>query len=159
MLLSDFDQLVLLYKPKRRLTNGKCCYSSGTRELICEINNNPRAMVLDYDVNPWIPIALADLLISMPFESPSIAGIHYGKPAFFHDPTGIACKHRYQELSAYITHDYSQLKLLVDEFLNRKRRSTTDPEMTKANLADFTGPRPETNSSDRFRDFLVSLVE
>jgi len=155
-LLSDFEDLFLLYKPKRSLTSGKFSYNDEFREILKEMRKNPRVIILDYNINPWLPIASADITISMPFESPFIASIHYGKPSIFHDPTNIAHHHRYQDVSDFITHSYEELKSKV----NYRLFDSDAPHLDITNeykLRDFVGVYPGTNSSERFREYLVSL--
>ena len=94
-LLTDFENICLIYKPKRSLTSGKFSYSNETMEIFEDMSKSSRVKILDYNINPWLPIASADMTISMPFESPFIASLHYGKPALFHDPANIVFNHRY----------------------------------------------------------------
>ena len=153
-LLKDFSNIVLVYKPKRSVNSGKFSYSKELQELFEYIRNHPRVKILDYNINPWIPIALADLTISMPFESPFIASLHYGKYALFHDPLNIASYHRYTSISDYISHSYIELKSKVAERLLRMEENEFMLENSK--VQKYVGIYHGTNSSDRFRKYLSS---
>jgi len=153
-LLQDFENVALIFKPKRKLDNPKFSYSEETIDIMAELNANNRAVVVDDSTNPWVPIALADLCIGMPFNSPILAAWHYGIPGFFHDPTGIALNHKYLAVSDLITHDYSQLKSKVSALLKEILDGTTDKEAVWSDGRGFIGADPGTNTSDRFRELL-----
>lgn len=150
-LLFDFENIMLVYKPKRSLTSGKFFYSDELKKIFENMRDNKRVIILDYNINPWLSIAVADMCISMPFESPSIACLHYNKPALFHDPENIALHHRYKEITALISHNYEELRLKVKEllFIN----SIND----YVDIKNFQGDAPGENSSKKFREYLKSL--
>jgi hypothetical protein len=153
-LLQDFDQVALIFKPKRKLNNPRFSYPKETMDIVEKLNASSRAVVVDDDTNPWVPIAIADLCIGMPFTSPVLAAWHHGIPALYHDPTGIALNHKYQAVSDLITHDYSQLKSKVSSLLREKQNGTTDKEAVWSDGRGFIGADPGSNTSDRFRDLL-----
>ena len=155
-LLFDFRDIVLIYKPKRSLTSGKFSYSTETRQILNDMNNNPRVIILDYNINPWIPIAIADICISMPFESPTIAALHYEKPALFHDPLNIALYHRYQNFSELITHNYKELKDRVNKYLYDE--NVVDNIFKESKIRILQGYIPRYNSSNKFREYLNLLA-
>lgn len=152
-LLSDLDNAFLIYKPKRSLKSGKFSYDNRLKDLFEDMEQNHKAIILDYNINPWIPIALADICISMPFESPSIISLHYGKPALFHDPMNIALYHRYQSIEELISHSYEELKSKVKYWLFANNSILTLPY-----VSDFQGASPGENSSNKFREYLRSLI-
>lgn len=154
-LLDDLQNVILVYKPKRSLTSGKFSYSDKLKKLLKEAGQNQRMIVLDYNVNPWIPIAMADMCISMPFESPTVAALHYGKPAIFHDPFGIVNYHRYSKIKQLTTHNSSQLKKLAENFLFNP--SSFKDMYKEMNISNFVGAEPGTNSSTKFREFLNNI--
>ena len=43
-------------------------------------------VALPHDIDPYIPVALADVCIGVPFTSPVIAGMESGRGGIFHDP-------------------------------------------------------------------------
>lgn len=156
-LLDDFDNILLLFKPQRSLTKKKFSYSPEFREIEGSIRNNERGIILADDINPWIPVALSDMCIGIPFTSPVMAAWHYGKPALFHDPSGIARQHRYHAVSEYITHGYEELRAKVKELLSSSNEAAGNKDLWFPAKAGFAGSRPGTNSSDEFRKYLNTL--
>jgi polysaccharide biosynthesis PFTS motif protein len=154
-LINEFDNICLIYKPKRSLISGKFSYSIITKKIIEQMKENERVIILDYNINPWVPIALADLCISLPFESPTVAVWHYGKPGLFHDPMNIALSHRYKTLSCLITHNYDELKSKVYYWLFENNRIG---DLSNNDIRYYQGAHPARNSSDMFRRYLNSLT-
>ena len=153
-LLEDCDNLALIYKPQRSLVGPKFSYSEGFRGLLDRLESSGRGFILDDTINPWVPIEIADLCISMPFTPPSLAAMHYGIPGLFHDPTGMALRHRYQPISHFITHDYDELRSKVRTLLSNGSRYNRDKEIIWSEARSFIGDRPGINSSERFRNML-----
>lgn len=156
-LLMDLENIALLFKPQRNLFNKKFSYSPELIEILENIKINDRGIILDDDINPWIPIALADLCIGIPFTSPVMAAWHHGKAAIFHDPTGITKHHRYQAVADYISHSYEQLRSKVNEILFKAVGNTRNYDPWLPARTGFTGRYPGQNSSDEFRKYLNSL--
>ena len=129
------------------------------RDLTEQMKDSGRGFIVDHDINPWVPIAMADLCIGMPFTSPPLAGMHYRIPGLFHDPTGVALHHKHQSLSHSITHDYEQLKSRVRSMAFESPRSDGNEELVWSETQEFTGGYPGTNSSDRFRDILCDIAK
>jgi len=154
-LLDEFEDICLIYKPKRSITSGKFNYSPELKRIFERLLKNPRAVILDYNINPWIPIAVADMCISMPFESPAIATIHYGKPAIFHDPCNIALHHRYNAFPEIMTHNYSELESKISRWFLSKENGLFIQE--QSSLSELTGIYPKTNSTERLREYLSSI--
>lgn len=156
-LLELFRDVFFIFKPQRSLAGRIFDYSEDFLKSIDRMKKSNRFTMLDYNINPWIPIALADICISMPFESPNIAALHYGKPAIFHDPWDIAHYHRYGKIKNLISHDFNQLEGLVRGFLYNP---TVFKDIQRdMDLSDFVGLEPGTNSSVKFREFLRGLSE
>ncbi|OGL47546.1 MAG: hypothetical protein A2W05_03280 [Candidatus Schekmanbacteria bacterium RBG_16_38_10] len=155
-LLTDFENICLLYKPKRSLTSGKFSYNNELGEMLERMSKSPRVKILDYNINPWVPIASADISINLPFESPFIAYLHYGKPALFHDPMDIVFHHRYQGVTDLITHNYEELKSKVNYWLFENERVHLDI-ISESKYKDFVGLDPLTRSSEKFRKYLACL--
>lgn len=151
-LLSDFKDIILVYKPKRSLTSGKFSYSVKSRQLLNEMIKNSRVIILDHLINPWVPIAIADMCICLPFGSPAIAALHYEKLALFHDPMNIARYHKYQSASSLITNTYEELKSKVEYLLFENTSVSNLPQ-----VKDLQGLYPGENSSNKFREYLKSL--
>jgi len=152
-LLEDFENLFLIYKPKRSLTSGKFSYSKELSEIFDRMTKNPRVIILDYNINPWIPLALADMCISMPFESPSIACLHHRKIGLFHDPLNLARHHKYEMVNELISHNYNELRIKVEKYLlnNYDRGEFFNSEEIKS----LMGLEENNNSTNKFREYLA----
>ncbi|NQT45951.1 MAG: polysaccharide biosynthesis PFTS motif protein [Candidatus Omnitrophica bacterium] len=153
---TEFPNTILIYKPKRSLTSGKFSYSSDLKKLFADMIKNPRVAVLDYNINPWVPLALADIAVCPPFESPTIAALHYGKLGLFYDPTNLARYHLYHEFPEILTYTYYDLKFKVDQWVNEK--SDLNNLMDEARLRRLQGDSAKSNSSRIFREYLSSLA-
>lgn len=156
-LLQDFDDIVLMFKPQRSLKEASFAYSNEFRQIVQGIEDHDRGYVLEDDINPWIPIAAADMCIAVPFTVPPLAGMQHGIPGLFHDPTGIARNHRYKAIAQYITHDYAQLRSKVEALCSHNPWGNGDREALWSQVREFIGERPGTNSTDSFRKFLSEI--
>jgi polysaccharide biosynthesis PFTS motif protein len=154
-LFTNSANISLLYKPKRSLVSGKFHYDDELRNMLGRMEKDPRFVSFDYNINPWVVIALSDICISMPFESPTIAAIHYGKIGLFHDPLNIAVYHRYEGFKEIVTHGYDAMKLLVDSCFNEG--IGIDGMLDRGRLSILQGAAPGDNSSDRFRAYINSV--
>lgn len=156
-LLDEFQDLTVIFKPKRDLMAGMGSYPDEVKAFFLKMKENPRIIILDSDINPWTPIALADMCIGLPFGSANIAALHYKKPMIFHDPWNVARYHRYSKLEPLITHDFSQLKNRAEKFLFEPNAFKNIYD--KMDVSDFTGVMAGTNSSSRFRELLKNSAE
>jgi len=95
------------------------------------------------------------LCIAMPFTSPPLAAMHYGIPGLFHDPTGIAAHHEYEGIEQFTSHDYEQLNSNVRSILYSASKGDADNVAIWRQASSLIGVEPGTNSSDRFRRFLM----
>jgi len=157
-LLEEFNDLALVFKPKRGLKDTKYAYSTEYNDLVTKLENSERGLLVDEAINPWVPIAVADLCISMPFTSPTPAAMHYGIPGLFHDPTGIVVTHGHHELDAYISHNYSQLETKIRSLIFDGSQRYSDRETVWAKAHKYIGDEPGTNSSDKFREYLFGTI-
>lgn len=153
-LLNEFKDIIFIYKPKRSLASGKFSYARKFMDILSQMGKTGRFFILDYNINPWISIAVADICISMPFESPTIAAIHYEKFGLFHDPSNIALFHRYEDFNEIITHAYDELKFKMSLFVCGE--SNLRDILDEGNLRKLQGKFPKENSSRRFREYLAS---
>ncbi|MDD5439066.1 MAG: polysaccharide biosynthesis PFTS motif protein [Candidatus Omnitrophica bacterium] len=158
-LLDDYPDCVIVLKPKRSLKRQEGFYTDEIARIIDEMRESGRAIILDYKINPWVPIGLADVCISQPFGSPNMAALHYGKPVIFHDPWNIARypRYKYDRLLPLISRDYEDLKAKVAAYLGDPRRfkqlcDTID-------ITDYVGIAPGTNSTRKFREVLKKTAE
>jgi polysaccharide biosynthesis PFTS motif protein len=153
-LLKDNKKIYLVYKPKRSLVSKKFSYHDKLKDLFDEMEKTDRFFILDYQINPWIPFALADICISVPFTSSTLVGLHYGKPSFFHDAMNIVINHRYTDLSEYITHNYDELNKKIGFYVELGKNSMK----YKYDVNKKYVSRPGINSTEILRDLLLEHV-
>ena len=151
-LLLDFQNIILLYKPKRN--SSLFAHSPSFLNLFQTMKHHPRVIMLDYNINPWVPIFSADMCISIPFCSPTIAGLHYYKPSLFHDPTNIAKFHLYEDCSEIISHNYEELKKKVHLYLYNE--NAVNDLFQKPHIKNLQGQIPKTNTTNQFLSYLIN---
>ena len=116
-LMEEIPELVILYKPKKNFSGGEIKLPDGIEKML--IKNNPRWINLDI-TNPYLPILVADLVISIPFTSTNIVALNKGKAFLYHNPNHYIKYHSYGELERYITHSYDALREKVIAIMNKK---------------------------------------
>lgn len=154
-LLEDIPDIRLIYKPKRNLTSGKFFYDENLRKVFDDMAKHDDAIILDYNINPWIPLALADICISLPFSSPTVAAYHYNKCGLFYDPINKLACHRYNKIDKLLVRSYPDLKKIIEEYITAPH--IYHDYVNRANIKEFLGGAIGENSSDNFRDFLRNL--
>lgn len=154
-LLNEFQDICFIFKPKRSAIETYSLLPQASKHIE-GLMKSDRFLSLKPDVNPWLPISMADLCISVPFESPNIAALHYGKPVIFHSELNTGCYHRYAKVKNLITYDFEQLRGLVEKFLFHPE--SFKDMFNKMDFSDFVGDEPRTNSSMKFREFLKELA-
>lgn len=93
LLLERFPEVGLIYKPKRPavvLNQGNRVIVDKLKDFISKKNKfiiNNRIVVLPHDVDPYIPMALSDYSIAMPFTSAAQAMLYYNKDSIYYDPS------------------------------------------------------------------------
>ncbi|HBH97049.1 MAG TPA: hypothetical protein DDX89_04570, partial [Candidatus Omnitrophica bacterium] len=154
-LLNERQDLLLVYKPQRDLAKAKFAPSQECAALVQTLREHPRAEVVKDTINPWLPIAVADLSIAMPFTSPALAALHYGRPSIYHDPLNRCQYHRYGSLEGHMmTHGYEALRAKVDELLAGGPARRTGGIRLHPAVRQFVGSDPGTNSTEAFQAML-----
>ena len=156
-LLEELKGVQLIFKPQRSFTKPKFSYADEFVSLTERLRRHPRAAVLPDDVNPWVPIALADICVGMPFTSPVLAGWHHGIPGFYHDPTGVCERHPYMGSPVLVTRNYAQLRSTVEHLLEKPAALTWVERGLREGMTDFIGDAPGARASVRFRLWLRQL--
>ena len=159
-LLEEHNDIRLLYKPRRNAFGlGRRFYSDSSRELLKQIQAHGRGCMLEEEINPWIPLAVADICIGQPFSSPIFAALHYGIPMICHDPLGNGRAYRCRGLSAYVTHGYEALSSRLRQLSTSATAAADSPSDDGAAAGEFKGVHPGTNSTERFRELLRVLMQ
>jgi hypothetical protein len=131
------QEIVLLLKPKRSLNDAQRSFADSMQRIVdanSEWCRTGRVVVLPHDIDPYIPVAMADICIGVPFTSPVIAALESGRAGLFHDPTG-ELRHvpGAPELLAHVTHGADQLFGRVTELM--RAEVTVRPVHIDARLA------------------------
>ena len=127
-LLEEFDDVGLIYKPKRPAeidNKGNRIISEGLRNFISKRNKfllNNRIIILHHNVDPYIPIAISDYAICMPFTSAAQAMIYFNKPSIYYDPTGYNKNVLPKEISDITILNNVDLKDCINQWLLIKEK-------------------------------------
>ncbi len=157
-LLKAFPEIVLIVKTKRSIRSKIHAFTRAFWNLIEDpaLRNSGRIELIDDDADPYLAIAKADVVISMPFTSPTLAAWHFGKTGIFHDSMGIVGPHRFQSMGRYFSRSYESLASLIAELQENKRKGikpVVPPEM-----ACFIGRQPMENPQEAFLRDLTAWV-
>lgn len=118
--LERLPELRLLLKTKRGLSDKRWQVPEGLRRLLDaerEPRKSGRILLLEHNVDPYLPVAAADLCLGIPFTSPVIAGLSAGRPCLYHDPTGATRHVALPELSPLITRGAEDLLARLGSWL------------------------------------------
>ena len=157
--LEEDARIGIILKPHRRFSNQKFAFSEEFRGLAAKLEQHPRAVVLPDTINSWIPIAMADLCVGIPFTSPVKAGWFHQIPGFYHDAQNRCVWYgRVASLQNVVTHHYAQLREKADDILWNGGAARFQ-QLYQEDLADILATSEGGESSARFREFLRSLIE
>ena len=121
-LLEEYDDLGFIYKPKRpaEINNkGNRIIVESLRKFISTNNKfvlNDRVIILQHNVDPYIPIAISDFAICMPFTSAAQAMIYFNKQSIYYDPTGYNKNVLPKEISDITILNKSELRKCVKQW-------------------------------------------
>ena len=157
-MLKAFPETVLIVKTKRSIRSKIHAFASAFWKLIEDpaLKNSGRIELIDDDADPYLAIARADVVISMPFTSPSLAAWHFGQIGIYHDPMGVVGPHRFQDMGRYFSRSYEALASLIAESMENKRRGT-EPAMP-GEMACFIGRKPMENPQEAFLRDLAAWI-
>ncbi len=101
--LNAIPTLHLIVKPKRKLGDRLHTTSDAMMRLIDPEGlpvREGRVTLLPYNVDPYIPVALSDCCIGMPFTSPVLVGLSSGRNGIYYDPLNQATGYRPQRMES-----------------------------------------------------------
>ena len=159
-LVQTDERIRLIFKPKREPSAERFMYSAHEKSLLQRLEAHPQGFVLAENINPWAPLAIADLCVVLPLTSPGLAAMHYGIPVVYHDPLGVVRAHRQPFLASSMTHSFAELEQRVASVLAARKIGNDVRSRVCASgpgAAECLGRYPETNSSDAFRRGLLGL--
>lgn len=131
-LLSEHPTWRLILKPKRSFKDWTREYPESLRRLL-QSHSSARILLLDHQIDPYIPIAMADVSVGIPFTSPVMAALHSGRTGIFHDPLGQSMTFQPKAYQRLVTHDYAALVANIHASGNANLRPTDgDPSIAFA---------------------------
>src|SRR5436190_13862838 len=105
--LLRLPEIVLIVKPKRSLQDPRREFASSMHRLL----GSNRAIEVPHDIDPYIPVSLADVCVGVPFTSPVIAALYSGRGGLFHDPMGEVVRvPAAPALMEHVTHSAEELQ-------------------------------------------------
>lgn len=124
--LLELPDVTLLVKPKRSLSDSRRDFADSMQRILDPASDQRRAgrvVAVPHDIDPYIPVALADLCIGVPFTSPVVVGLGSGRPGLFHDPLGDVVRvPGAPALMAHVTHSAQELRERVAALLSSAHR-------------------------------------
>lgn len=130
-ILRQFPSVRIIVKPKRALDDpkGGRDFASNMLRLI-EPNGiyrrDGRVLLLEPDIDPYVPIAMADICIGVPFTSPVLVGIKSGRQGVFHDPLSSILYFAPKAMQSLVTHGRQELMQRLDIFLRELKNSRSN---------------------------------
>lgn len=88
-LVDKFPEVILIYKPKKKSSNDRSNNSSIINEIFGNNSNlikEQKVILLSYDIDPFLPILIADICMANPMSSPLMIAHDLGIPYFYFDP-------------------------------------------------------------------------
>jgi hypothetical protein len=134
-LLEEFPQAVVIVKPKRSFKDTRRQFAESMQRILHP--ESPwaaagRVIGVPHDIDPYIPVALAELSLGVPFTSPVIAAMESGRHGVFHDPLGSVTRvPGAPGLLAHTTHSSAELVQRVAALLERPVRGHLVEEPAK----------------------------
>lgn len=147
MVLEKFPETNLIIKPKRSLQDSKREYAKGMYRFVDPdgiYRKQKRVFLLEYDIDPYVPVAMADLCVGLPFTSPVVVGLNNGRHGIYHDPLGSVRYFRPKEMQAAVTHGQEELLSRIGECLRG--------DQMISNMAIYR--EPAGDPAIRFAEFL-----
>lgn len=141
-LASDFPEAVLVLKPKKSFD----CHDRSYPQTFWDLWNDSRLraegrieLIAD-DADSYLAIGRSDVTVGMPFTSPCFAAWHFLRAGIFYDPAGMVVSHLYGGFGRYFCRSYADLKALIVEAQERKKRGET--LKVPGSIEPYIGPRP-----------------
>jgi hypothetical protein len=138
--LLEQPEIVLLLKPKRSLKDAQRDFADSMQRILDPASpwcRSGRVVALPHDIDPYIPVALADVCVGVPFTSPVVAGIESGRGGIFHDPLGeLVHVPGGSALLPHVSHRFDGLCQRIEPLLRRQAESQSwiDPTEVFATL-------------------------
>ncbi len=148
------DIVILLKEKKARAFHRKADPQNGPllEEIYEALSKHPRVIVCRNTTDPSVIISLSDLVISMPFTSPTFETLSVDRAAIWHDPFG---HHRntVYAVAGVTTHSIEELVEKIQTIKNISNNAWKNPIPPGSPLLD---PFRDGKAIDRFRELLRS---
>ena len=130
--LEAIPSLHIIIKPKRDIAEKAHMTSDSMMRLIDADDSfawRNRVSLLPHNIDPYIPVALSDCCIGMPFTSPVLVGLSSGRKGIYYDPLGRATGFRPQRMEALVIRNK---QTLIDRVATWANQSGMTEEHKKA---------------------------
>ena len=120
-LLEEFTNVVLVVKPKRALADRFREYPPAMERVLSGQSRGSavgRILLLPHNIDPYIPVALSEISIGVPFTSPVIVARTSGRIGYFHDARGEVLHFVPRGLKSCVTHGFEELRDAVAQFVD-----------------------------------------
>ncbi|MRR56889.1 MAG: polysaccharide biosynthesis PFTS motif protein [Deltaproteobacteria bacterium] len=149
--INEFQDIVLVIKPKRDLH--RQYFESGDvfKELLKSGGNglSERVHLLDWNIDPYIPIAMCDAAVAVPFTSPVLVALASGRHATYYDPIGNVGYCPEPDLMQHVVQGQQSLIETVASW----KSGSIEPEHNKTRGKCYS-PNPDAALRTAFRDLL-----
>ena len=123
-LLEEFDNVVLIVKPKRALADRFREYPPAMERVLSGRSKGSasgRILVLPHNIDPYIPVALSEISIGVPFTSPVMVARNSGRMGYFHDARSEVLHFRPKSLKPFMTHGIDELRRAIGQAIATRR--------------------------------------
>ena len=124
LLLEEFDDVVLIVKPKRALADRFREYPPAMERVLSGRSSGSasgRILVLPHNIDPYIPVALSEISIGVPFTSPVMVARNSGRMGYFHDARSEVLHFRPKGLKPLMTHGIDELRRAIEQAIGVQR--------------------------------------
>lgn len=155
-LVQEIPNLLVLVKEKKDKAMHVTLDPLRGPELLAEyerVDEHPRLVVSTKELDTSLAMAVADLIVSFPFTSPTSEAIGARLPAIWHDPMGNYRETPFSSLGGVVSHSYEELRDTVHAAMAREPDGL---HISPENKTLFD-PFRDGHAIDRFRELLQTL--
>ena len=124
--LDRFASVHIIVKPKRAINDPtiRRDFPQSMLKLVApdgEYRRQGRVILLEPDIDPYIPVAMADICLGVPFTSPVMAGLSGGRMGIYHDPLSSVLHFAPKAMAPLVTHGRDELIARLGDILRDGR--------------------------------------
>ncbi len=142
-LLDAFENVNLIIKPKRSLEDPQRDYSKGMWRLINPTGHyqeRKKITLLPHNIDPYLPIAMSDFCVGLPFTSPVLVGLSSGRDGLFHDPLSCVNYFYPKEITPLITHGKKEFLERIDQWMKGNKIKIRNQSVAEAYCGSSVDP-------------------